>query len=92
MASRSVPFQWPLPLISFSYNYVHPPPLADADLRRGYERWIRRLEERGSVGQKKVSDIQRVVGQQVRHTVAFSFAARVIASPYTYYDEIHSYI
>jgi hypothetical protein len=88
MASRSVPFQRPLPLISFSYNYVHPPPLADADLRRGYERWIRRPEERGWT---KESDIQRV-GQQVRHTVAFSFAARVIASPYTYYDEIHSYI
>jgi RAT1-interacting protein len=57
--SRTVPFQRPLPLISFSYTedrklefndaamryYVNPPP--DADLRHGHDRWIRRPEERG---------------------------------------------
>src|SRR6266852_3364010 len=57
--NRPVPFQRPLPLISFSYTqdrelefndasmryYIYPPP--DADLRRGYERWVRRPEERG---------------------------------------------
>ena len=58
-ASRTVPFQKPLPLISFSYTkdrklefsdaamryYVDPPP--GADLGHGHERWIRRPEERG---------------------------------------------
>jgi RAT1-interacting protein len=57
--SRVVPFQRPHPLITFSYDksrqlefsdaamryYVSPPP--DADLAYGYERWIRRPEERG---------------------------------------------
>ncbi len=54
-----VPFQQPSQLLSFSYTptrelefndialryYVHPPP--GADLRYGYERWIKRPEERG---------------------------------------------
>ena len=58
-ASRTVPFQRPLPLISFSYNkdrelefsdaamryYVDPPP--GAYLGYGHERWIRRPEEKG---------------------------------------------
>ena len=58
-ASRAVPFQRPLPLISFSYNkdrelefsdaamryYVDPPP--GAYLGYGHERWIRRPEEKG---------------------------------------------
>lgn len=56
---RAVPFQRPLPLISFSYNkgrelefsdaamryYVDPPP--GADLGFGYDRWVRRPEEKG---------------------------------------------
>ena len=55
----SPPFQQPSQLLSFSYTparelefndhalryYVHPPP--SADLRYGYERWIKRPEERG---------------------------------------------
>jgi len=58
-AERAIPFQRPLSLLSFSYNkdrelefsdaamryYVDPP--RDAELGRGYERWIRRPEERG---------------------------------------------
>ena len=54
-----VPFQQPSQLLSFSYTparvlefndsalryYVHPPPAAD--LRYGYERWVKRPEERG---------------------------------------------
>jgi RAT1-interacting protein len=57
--SHVVPFQRPRPLITFSYDksrqlefsdaamryYVVPPP--GADLAHGYERWIRRPEERG---------------------------------------------
>ncbi|KAH9041705.1 RAI1-domain-containing protein [Lactarius pseudohatsudake] len=56
---RTVPFQRPLPLISFSYNqgrelefsdaamryYIDPPP--GADLGYGYDRWVRRPEEKG---------------------------------------------
>ena len=56
---RAVPFQRPQPLISFSYNkdrklefsdaamryYVDPPP--GADLGYGYDRWVRRPEEKG---------------------------------------------
>lgn len=71
--SRQVPFQRPLPLISFSYTedrklefndaamryYVNPPP--DADLRHGYERWIRRPEERGRLDGllRAISEIRR---------------------------------
>lgn len=54
-----VPFQQPSQLLSFSYNsarelefidaslryYVHPP--QNADLRYGYERWVKRPEEKG---------------------------------------------
>ena len=56
---RNVPFQQPSQLISFSYDaahtqsftdaelkyYVDPPP--GADLNYGYERWVRRDDERG---------------------------------------------
>ena len=72
-ASRAVPFQRPLPLISFSYTndrklefsdaamryYVRPPP--DADLGHGYERWIRRPEERGRLDGllRAISEIRR---------------------------------
>jgi RAT1-interacting protein len=71
--SRPVPFQRPLPLISFSYTedrklefndaamryYVKPPP--DADLRHGHERWIRRPEERGRLDGllRAISEIRR---------------------------------
>jgi RAT1-interacting protein len=58
-ASHAVPFQRPLPLITFSYNksrelefsdaamryYVAPP--ARADLGYGYERWVRRTDDKG---------------------------------------------
>ena len=72
-APRAVPFQRPLPLISFSYTndrklefsdaamryYVRPPP--DADLGHGYERWIRRPEERGRLDGllRAISEIRR---------------------------------
>ena len=71
--SRPVPFQRPLPLISFSYTkdrklefndasmryYVKPP--QDADLSHGYERWIRRPEERGRLDGllRAISEIRR---------------------------------
>jgi RAT1-interacting protein len=71
--SHSVAFQRPQPLISFSYTedrklefndaamryYVNPPP--DADLRHGYERWIRRPEERGRLDGllQAISEIRR---------------------------------
>jgi RAT1-interacting protein len=71
--SRPVTFQRPLPLISFSYTedrklefndaamryYVDPP--RDADLRHGYERWIRRPEERGRLDGllRAISEIRR---------------------------------
>ena len=56
---RAVPFQRPLPLISFSYDkdrelefsdaamryYIDPPP--GADLEHGYDRWVRHPEEKG---------------------------------------------
>ncbi|KIK55131.1 hypothetical protein GYMLUDRAFT_48077 [Collybiopsis luxurians FD-317 M1] len=58
---QSVPFQQPTPLISFSYTpehilqfdesslkYYHPPP-PNAQLGYGYERWIRRPEERSRI-------------------------------------------
>ncbi|KAI0052272.1 RAI1-domain-containing protein [Auriscalpium vulgare] len=58
-ASRAVPFQQPAPLLTFSYDdshtleftnaamryYVEPPPRAE--LSYGYERWVRRPDERG---------------------------------------------
>lgn len=57
--SRPPPFQQPLPLLTFSYDpvhilyfndsskryYVDPPP--GADLNYGYDKWIRRPDERG---------------------------------------------
>lgn len=58
-AARAVPFQQPSPLLTFSYTptreleftdsalrYYVPPPKS-ADLRYGYERWIKRPEEKG---------------------------------------------
>jgi RAT1-interacting protein len=72
-ASRTVPFQRPLPLITFSYDksrqlefsdaamryYVDPPP--SADLGYGYERWVRRPEERGRLDGllRAILEIQR---------------------------------
>lgn len=58
-AARTVPFQQPSPLLTFSYTparkleftdsalryYVEPP--NGADLRYGYERWVKRPEEKG---------------------------------------------
>ncbi|KAA1477164.1 RAI1-domain-containing protein [Dentipellis sp. KUC8613] len=58
-SARSVPFQQPLPLLTFSYTpareleftnsamryYVDPP--RAAELGSGYERWVRRPEEKG---------------------------------------------
>lgn len=56
---RSVPFQQPSQLISFSYDSAHTQaftdaelkyyadPPAGADLNYGYERWVRRDDERG---------------------------------------------
>ncbi|KAJ4477368.1 hypothetical protein J3R30DRAFT_3485001 [Lentinula aciculospora] len=59
--SKSIPFQQPMPLTSFSYDaehvqhfddsalrYYHSPPL-NAQLGYGYERWIRRPEERSRI-------------------------------------------
>ena len=57
--TRPPPFQQPLPLLTFSYDpshvlhfddsarrfYVEPPPRAD--LNYGYDKWIRRPDERG---------------------------------------------
>ena len=72
-ASRAVPFQRPHSLISFSYNtdrklefsdaamryYVDPP--KDANLGHGYERWIRRPEEKGRLDGllQAISEIRR---------------------------------
>ena len=72
-ASRAVPFQRPLPLISFSYTkdrelefsdaamryYVNPPP--GAELGHGHDRWIRRPEERGRLDGllRAISEIRR---------------------------------
>ncbi|KAL6301977.1 RAI1-domain-containing protein [Sparassis latifolia] len=58
-SAKPVPFQQPLPLLTFSYTpdrlleftdsalryYVEPP--KRAELRYGYERWVRRPEEKG---------------------------------------------
>ncbi len=71
--SRAVPFQRPLPLISFSYDkdrqlefsdaamryYVDPPP--SADLGYGYDRWVRRPEEKGRLDGllRAISEIRR---------------------------------
>ena len=84
-ASRTVPFQRPLPLISFSYNkdrelefsdvamryYVSPPP--DADLGHGYERWIRRPEERGRLDGllRAISEIRRRGGDPVINIISW---------------------
>ncbi|KAJ3739234.1 RAI1-domain-containing protein [Lentinula detonsa] len=59
--SKSIPFQQPMPLTSFSYTadhiqqfndsalrYFRPPP-PNAHLGYGYERWIRRPEERSRI-------------------------------------------
>jgi len=70
---RAVPFQRPLPLISFSYNerrelefsdaamryYIDPPP--GADLGFGYDRWVRRPEEKGRLDGllKAISEVRR---------------------------------
>jgi len=70
---RAVPFQRPLPLISFSYNkgrelefsdaamryYIDPPP--GADLGYGYDRWVRRPEEKGRLDGllRAISEIRR---------------------------------
>ncbi|KAI0267639.1 RAI1 like PD-XK nuclease-domain-containing protein [Gloeopeniophorella convolvens] len=72
-AARAVPFQQPLPLITFSYDesrrldfsdaamryYVEPP--RGADLGYGYERWARRPEEKGRLDGllRAVSEIRR---------------------------------
>jgi RAT1-interacting protein len=58
---KSIPFQQPLPLTTFSYTplrqleftdsalkyFVQPPP--NANLNHGYERWIRRPDEKGRI-------------------------------------------
>lgn len=60
-AARAVPFQQPSPLLTFSYTSAHEleftdsalryyvPPPNGADLRYGYERWIKRREEKGRI-------------------------------------------
>jgi len=84
-ASRAVPFQRPLPLISFSYNkdrelefsdaamryYVSPP--LDADLGHGYERWIRHPEERGRLDGllRAISEIRRRGGDPVINIISW---------------------
>ncbi|KAH9915689.1 RAI1 like PD-XK nuclease-domain-containing protein [Fomitopsis serialis] len=57
--ARTVPFQQPAPLLTFSYTSVreleftdsalryYVPPPNGAELRYGYERWVKRPEERG---------------------------------------------
>ena len=59
--STPIPFQQPLPLLTFSYTpareleftdsalryYVDPP--RNADLAYGYERWVRRPDEKGRI-------------------------------------------
>lgn len=57
--ARAVPFQQPSPLLTFSYTPAHEleftdsalryyvPPPNGADLRYGYERWVKRREEKG---------------------------------------------
>jgi hypothetical protein len=84
--SRAVPFQRPLPLITFSYNksrllefsdaamryYVIPPP--NADLGYGYEHWIRRPEERGRLDGllQAVLEIQRrATGRPVINVISW---------------------
>jgi len=70
---RVVPFQRPRSLISFSYNkdrelefsdaamryYIDPPP--GADLGHGYDRWVRRPEEKGRLDGllRAISEIRR---------------------------------
>ena len=60
-AARTVPFQQPLPLLTFSYTPAHELEFTDsgmryyrdpprgADLGHAYERWVRRGEEKGRV-------------------------------------------
>ena len=70
---RVVPFQRPLSLISFSYDegrklefsdtamryYIEPPP--GADLGFGYDRWVRRPEEKGRLDGllRAISEVRR---------------------------------
>ena len=70
---RVVPFQRPLSLISFSYDegrklefsdaamryYIDPPP--GADLGFGYDRWVRRPEEKGRLDGllRAISEVRR---------------------------------
>jgi RAT1-interacting protein len=85
-ASHTVPFQRPLPLLTFSYDkdrelgfsdsamryYVSPP--LGADLGHGYERWIRRPEERGRLDGllRAVSEIRtRAAGDPVINIVSW---------------------
>ncbi|THH03676.1 hypothetical protein EW146_g10366 [Bondarzewia mesenterica] len=60
-SARQIPFQQPLPLLTFSYTpaheleftdaamryYVGPP--RDADLEHGYNRWVHRVEDKGRI-------------------------------------------
>ncbi|THH17911.1 hypothetical protein EW146_g3005 [Bondarzewia mesenterica] len=60
-SARQVPFQQPLPLLTFSYTpaheleftdaamryYVDPP--RGADLENGYNRWVQRVEDKGRI-------------------------------------------
>jgi RAT1-interacting protein len=85
-ASHTVPFQRPLPLLTFSYDkdrelefsdaamryYVSPP--LGANLGHGYERWIRRPEERGRLDGllRAVSEIRtRAAGDPVINIVSW---------------------
>ncbi|KAH9995835.1 RAI1 like PD-XK nuclease-domain-containing protein, partial [Russula vinacea] len=97
-APRAVPFQRPLPLISFSYTndrklefsdaamryYVRPPP--DADLGHGYERWIRRPEERGRLDGllRAISEIRRRgTGDPVINIVSWrGVMTKILTAPY----------
>ncbi|KAI0303650.1 RAI1 like PD-XK nuclease-domain-containing protein [Multifurca ochricompacta] len=97
-ASRSVPFQRPLPLISFSYNknrelefsdaairyYVEPPP--GADLGYAYERWVHRPEEKGRLDGllRAISEIRRRgTGDPVIGVISWrGVMTKILTAPY----------
>jgi len=100
--SRTIPFQRPLPLISFSYDknrelefsdaamryYVNPP--LGADLGHGYERWIRRPEERGRLDGllRAISEIRRrATGDPVIDIISWrGVMTKCVTTRWSYYS------
>ncbi|KAI9509830.1 RAI1-domain-containing protein [Russula earlei] len=95
--TRPAPFQRPRPLISFSYDtnrqlefseaamryYVSPP--SGADLGHGYERWIRRPEERGRLDGllRAISEIRKRGTDPVVSIVSWrGVMTKILTAPY----------